>query len=623
MLSARNLSLSYSSKTLLECESFSLLKGEKVALVGYNGEGKSSIFRLIAGELVPDAGSVELPASVRLGYLAQEPYFDPKLSVVDSVKINLRTLLEAISDYEAAALREDNHALATLSSKIELLGGFDVDYRIDKALSKLGIKAREQEIGTLSGGEQRRVDLARVLLSAPDLFLLDEPTNHLDIESIAYLAATLKRQQTPVLFISHDRFFIDEIATRILELDKGHLYSHLPPFSVYIANRLNREQTDERTHHRKEQLLKNELEWLKAGVKARTTKQQARIERTLDLKDEVATRKNLLKNKIMSIESAPDKRLAKSILECVDVGFAYGENILFKDVNLTLSAGFRIGIIGPNGCGKTTLLSLITKQQEPTSGHVKIGPHTHYAVFEQKRKSLNADATLKQVVAPDGDFVFIGERRTHVVSYLEKFLFNASELNRRVSTLSGGEQNRLLLAKLFAISANCLIFDEPTNDLDLTSLAVLEEAILAHQGVALIVSHDRAFLDRVCTHILSFEKENTQSTVQLYEGNYSFYEEHYKIKAAPLPQKIVPVVAAKVAKKKRSYKEEQEYLSLGAKIESAEDELSKLQEILNEGNIFKDDPLAAIELSKQISDLEAKINALYERWQELESINQA
>lgn len=620
MLSASNLSLSYAEKILLNHVSFSLLTGERVALVGYNGEGKSSLFGLITGTQKPDEGKIEMPPHTRIGHLAQEPHFDPNFSVIETVKLGLSELIQKIADFEQAGRDENSDLLSSLMNKIESMGGFDVDHRIEKILMRLGVKARQQKVGTLSGGEQRRVDLARVLLSNPDIFLLDEPTNHLDMDSIGFLAATLKRSHAPLLFISHDRSFVDEVATRIIELDKGSLYSHTPPFEEYVANRLVREESDERTHHRREQLLKNELNWLRAGVKARTTKQNARINRTLELKDDVAARKTALQARVIKIESGPGKRLAKTILECNDVAFAYGERVLFEHLNLNLIGGARIGIIGPNGCGKTTFLSLISGEQSATSGTITRGPHTHVAVFEQNRKSLNPESPLKEIVHPDGDFIFMGERKIHVAAYLEKFLFNPADLNRKVHTLSGGEQNRLLLAKLFTTGANCLIFDEPTNDLDLTSLAVLEEAIISHKGVALIVSHDRAFLDRVCTNILAFVPGENKAEITLYEGNYSYWAEHHQNKKEPDPESIAPVISTpvKTVKRKRSYKEEQEYQQLTQKIEVAERELVASQAILADGAIYRDNPEKAADLARLLGEQERLIEAYYKRWQELE-----
>lgn len=602
MLSAQNISFSYGTRHLLQNLNFSLLTGERVALVGQNGEGKSTFMGILEGLIEPDEGSISMAPSFRIGMLTQEPRFTPGSLVADIV-------VDGCDNIEP--------------------------YQIDEVLNRLCIeKLRNEKIDSLSGGEKRRVDLARVLITKPDILFLDEPTNHLDFESIDYLATRLKRDTTPVLFVSHDRLFVDEVATKIVELHHGKLFTHEPPYANYLENRLVRVDIDKRTSNRKSQLLKTELAWLRAGVKARTTKQKAHIERVYDLKDEVGARKADIQQKQVSISTGEAKRLAKTILEMDYMGFGYlNQQKLFEGLSLKIKRGDRIGIVGPNGSGKTSLLSLVMGKQRPTSGKLKTGPHTKFALFEQHRQSLNQSDTLKQVLCSQGDTVFVGDRSIHISSYLEQYLFDGSDMNRQVKTLSGGEQNRLLLAKLFAQPANFLIFDEPTNDLDATSLAVLEDTLLNLDGAAFIVSHDRSFLDRVCTSIIAFETvpqvdeepSATKSEIFYNVGNYSYYLELKKQRdaAAKISQPKAKVDAPTTKpkpKRKRSYNEEREYKQIENKIGTKEARLEEIQEILNDGKIFAKDRKKSQSLTDEMHALEAEIPTLYDRWAELEGI---
>lgn len=576
MLSANHISLSFGPKLIFNQVSFSLLSGERLALVGQNGAGKSTFLKILAGQLEPDSGSVDKVKGLKIGFLTQEPQLKLDISVEQ-------------------ALRENFHG---------------DDYRIEEVLSRLHIKARSELIRTLSGGERRRVDLARVLLEDPDLFLLDEPTNHLDLSAIKFLVQYFTSTQKPLLFISHDSAFIDEVANRILELDSGKFFTHEASYAQFLENKLVRTDIEGRTLHRKDRLVARELAWLRAGTPARTTKQSARISRAHDLISEVSSEFERTRAREVEIEQTKNKRLAKTILEFKNLSF----KPLFEDLNLIVTNGQRYGILGPNGAGKTTLLSLISGQRTPTSGEIIKGPHTLIIQFDQNRNQLDPNKSLKETLADQGDTVFVADKPLHVASYLERYLFSPSDQNRKVSTLSGGEQNRLLLAKLLKHGANCLLLDEPTNDLDVTTLGVLEETLHAHEGVAFIVSHDRRFLDRVCTSMLVFE----DGKIEVYAGNYTTYE---RLKAeagekSPTYAKAsagTPLTSSLVkTKKKLSYNEQREYAGIQAEILKAETELAQLEQKLS-------DP----EICVQYAELEEKIKTLYDRWQYLESIDKA
>jgi len=461
--------------------------------------------------------------------------------------------------------------------------------------------------------------------------LLDEPTNHLDIGAIQFLADHFTKNRCTLLFVSHDRAFIDEVATRIVELDKGKLYTHDMPYANYLESKLVRELVDERSAHRRERLMAQEIAWLRAGTPARTTKQSARIERAEKLIAQVSDDVIRLKEKRVRLQMNQKSRLGNTVLELDRIGVSYGpQKNLFADLSLKVVPMERFGILGRNGCGKTSLLSIIAGRQEPSQGDIRYGKNTKVLEFDQHRSVLDPEASLKETLADHGDHVFIGDQKMHIASYLEKYLFSPSDMNRKVATLSGGEQNRLMLAKLFRQPANCLLLDEPTNDLDATTLSILEETLLDFEGVVFIVSHDRAFLDRVCTGIIAFEpserKHGALSDVVVYQGDFTTYmrlkaEQEKKDAEAPVTTRAQePVSVRAKSKRKRSYQEDREYTQIEAKIGTLEKEREHLQGIINQGEIFREDPKSAQAHLQRIKDLESEIEKSYARWQELEEI---
>ena len=636
MLHAHNLKLSFGARPIFDDITLTLMPGDRVALVGDNGMGKSTLLNVLAGLEPLDGGAVEC-SGPRIGFLRQIPELNPELSVIETMRLGLKAQIDAIQEHgrlcEELALADNSihpnleKKIALLADKIEHLGGFDHEFRMERVLSRLGVKARDQLIKTLSGGERRRVDLARVLLSAPDVYLLDEPTNHLDIGAIAYLVESFTKISAPLLFVSHDSAFIDDLATRIIELDKGKLFTHDPPFANYLENKLVRELIDERSLHRRERLVVGELAWLRAGTPARTTKQNARIDRAHELIDQCAKDSQDQRVRKVQMSMADSKRLGRTILELEGVGAAFGDRVLFKDLNLKVGSGQRFGILGPNGAGKSTLLAIISQKMTPTIGHMKLGKNTEIMQFDQHREQLDKKATLKETLADHGDYVFVGEERMHIASYLERYLFSPGCANRQVSTLSGGEQNRLLLAKLFRKSANCLLLDEPTNDLDVSSLAVLEEQLLDYPGVVFTVSHDRRFLDKVCNAILAFEpcEDGTaESKIVIYQGNYSTYlalkaqAEAQREKLEKVKEVVAPAKTERVrAKTKRSFKEQREFEAIEGQLEAMESERTKLHEALAQGDMFRQAPELVQEKMERLRVLELEIEERYARWQKL------
>ena len=625
MLQARDLSLSFPQRPLFSGASLAVEKGDRIALVGDNGAGKSTLLSVLAGERAPDEGAVERVRGVRVGLLSQEPKLDPQASVVEVARSGLGDLFPLIDEHARLCAHADvpgaAERIAELGEQIEARGGFDVAHRVETVLSRLGVPLREEPVQALSGGGRRRLDLARLLLSDPDVLLLDEPTNHLDVAGIKFLAERLRAHRGAVLFVSHDRAFIDEVATKIAELDGGKLYPHPVPYADFLENRLTRQDIAERTHQKKERLMARELAWLRAGTPARTTKQTARIERAEQLIDDVKREVHELREKRIELLKTREQRLGKTILEMDEVAVERGGRTLFSGLTLKLVEGERWGVVGPNGTGKTSLLGVIRGDLAPARGTVTRGPHTKIATFDQHRADLDPEATLEETLAADNDHVFVDGKRMHVASWLERFLFQGSDRARRVKTLSGGEQNRLILARLFLQGANCLLLDEPTNDLDVATLQVLESAVRDHEGVVLVVSHDRRFLDRVVTGILAFE----DGVVIPVQGDWTNYErwaaERVAKAAAPAPVVEKAAATRTREKKKRSYKEQREYEEIEANILTAEEKRDALQAELADGTVFRTDPKRAAGLQPALDAANAEVERLYARWAELAELD--
>jgi ATP-binding cassette subfamily F protein uup len=625
MLAVRGLKLAHGAKTVLDDASIVVDDADRVALVGDNGAGKSTWMKVVAGLVKPDDGLVERGRGQTLSLLSQEPQLPGEQSARDIL---------------ADTGREP--------------------WEIDEALSRLAVAEPDKPVRTLSGGQRRRVDLARTLLFDADILLLDEPTNHLDAGAIAWLAERVRAHRGPVVVVSHDRAFLDETCTRVVELARGKLHAYAPPADntttlthSFVEQKLLRDEIATKTQHKKERLWLRELAWLRAGTPARTTKQQARIDRAGELEEWVENEARALREqkRVVGIDGVASKRLGKTILDFQDVALGRGENTLFSGLNLVVTRGQRWGVVGDNGAGKTTLLQAVLTacghddgKRDPVlphKGRLVVGDNTKVLVFDQHRRSLDPEATLEQTLSAENDHVFVpgdGGGRLHVSSYLERFLFDGSDRSRRVKTLSGGEQNRLVLAKLFLGDANVLLLDEPTNDLDVTTLGVLEEALLGHPGCAFIVSHDRRFLDRVATGILAFEKpEPAQpATVTPVLGDWTHYvrtqsDRHRQQKAAAAAATMAATMAAATpastttspktpAKRKRTYKEEQEFHKMEDTILARETRRDEVRAALEDPNLFRADAAKAAKLTDELHALDAEVERLYARWAELSEL---
>ncbi|HSI23603.1 MAG TPA: ATP-binding cassette domain-containing protein [Methylophilaceae bacterium] len=628
-ITLENASLAYGLTPLLDHADFLLDPGERVGLIGRNGTGKSSLLKVIAGESKLDDGTVWRAPGVRLAYVPQEPPLDPEHTVFEAVSEGLGNLRQILIDYHAVshAMGEpdaDTTALLDrmqhLQHELEAQDGWQVQARVETVLSRLSLPA-DTPVSTLSGGWRKRVALARALVAAPEILLMDEPTNHLDLEAIEWLEDMLLDFKGALLYITHDRRFLDRLATRIVELDRGHLTEFKGNFSAYQIKKAELLEV-EATHAAKfDKVLAQEEVWIRQGIKARRTRNEGRVRRLERLRLERAARRERQGNVRLALDAG--ERSGKLVAELTQVNKAFGDRVIIRDFSTRILRGDRIGLLGPNGAGKSTLLKLILGELEADSGEIKRGTNLNIAYFDQMREQLNEEATLADTISPGSDFVEIGNERKHVISYLEDFLFPPQRSRTPVKSLSGGERNRLLLARLFARPANVLVLDEPTNDLDIDTLELLEELLQDFGGTLFLVSHDRAFLENTVTQVIAFEG-NGQLTE--FGGGYDdwrrFSEQRAaeavieKPKAAPPPK---PAVPAKPAQTKLSFKETHELAALPDKIETLETEQNAINAELADPDIYRTDPPRVKLLQARLAALEAELEQIMLRWEDLES----
>ena len=623
LLTLTDAHLAYGHVPLLDGAAISLEAGERVALIGRNGAGKSSLLKILAGLEKPDDGTLQLQTGLRRVYVAQEPLFALGVSVFDAVA-------EGVA--EARALRErferhDAHDdLDAVQTRLEALGGWTWEQRVDEALQRLQLDGA-MAVEALSGGTRKRVALAQALVAAPDLLLLDEPTNHLDITAIEWLQDLLRDWRGALVLVSHDRAFIDAVATRIVELDRGLLRSYPGSFAAYESTKARELEDEALASARADKLLAQEEVWVRKGVEARRTRAVGRVQRLLRLRQQRAERRETLGRVRLELDAGLPP--GKIVAELKDVSMRYGERTLISGFTATLLRGDKVGLIGPNGSGKTTLLKLILGELQPTSGSVRQGTRLQVAYFDQMRAGLDLEATLADTISPGSEWIEIGNARKHVMSYLGDFLFAPERANAPVRTLSGGERNRLLLARLFALPANVLVLDEPTNDLDIDTLELLEELLQAYAGTVFLVSHDRRFLDNVVTSTIAWEGDpaygGRPGLWREYEGGY----EDWKLQRARSrvePPAAAPKAAAAKAdarpaatRNKLSYKEQRELDALPARIEALEAEQKSIQERLAGTDLYTREPQAVPALHARNEAIEAELMQALERWELLGS----
>ena len=627
-----NAYLAFGHHALLDKTSFQLDPGERVGLIGRNGAGKSSLLKVIAGETKLDDGNVWRATSVRIVYVPQEPLLDPKHTVFEAVAEGLGDMQQVLVDYHEVthSMGEADADIDALMEHMQILqheldakDGWGMQAKVETVLSKLSLNP-DTPIASLSGGWRKRVALGRALVADPEVLLLDEPTNHLDLEAIQWLEELLLNFNGGVLFITHDRRFLNRLATRIVELDRGKLTDFVGNYENYLVKK-EELLAVEATHAAKfDKVLAQEEVWIRQGIKARRTRNEGRVRQLEKLRLERAARRERQGNVKLSLDAG--ERSGKLVAELDNVIKAYGDRRLINGFTTRIMRGDRIGLLGPNGIGKTTLLKLILGEEEADSGKIQRGTNMNVAYFDQMREQLDEEATLADTISPGSDFVEIGNERKHVISYLEDFLFPPQRSRSPVKSLSGGERNRLLLARLFARPSNVLVLDEPTNDLDIDTLELLESLLQDFPGTLFLVSHDRAFLENTVTQVIAFEG-NGQLTE--FGGGYDdwlrFTEQRASAisntpKAKAGEQKPADT-STKTVKVKLSYKEQLELAELPEKIEKIETEIAAINSALVDPEIYKTDLEKATALQVQLTELDESLLITIARWEELESKN--
>ena len=623
MINLNNISIAFGHVALLDKIALRINKGERVCLIGRNGEGKSTLLKIINNELMPDQGKVEYQQSLRIARLNQEPEFNPNDTVFHAVAKSLGAIGQLLEEYHDLVQRldhnNDEHLLAqleTVQHRLEAADGWRLEQRVQTVLSKLELPIK-QRLNEMSGGWRRRVALAQVLVTEPDLLLLDEPTNHLDIDAITWLEEILLEWKGGLLFVSHDRRFMQRLATRIIELDRGKLTSYPGDYVTYLRQKQATLEAETTRAAKFDKHLAQEEVWIRQGIKARRTRNEGRVRTLKKLREDRAQRREQMGNIRLKLDSG--ELSGRIVIEAEAVNKHYQNTPLIRDFSTLIMRGDCVGLIGANGVGKTTLLKILLGEIPPDSGTVKHGTKLGIVYFDQLRAQLDPEETVVDAVSQGQEMITINGQQKHVMSYLSDFLFSPARARSPVKSLSGGERNRLLLAHLFTKPANVLVLDEPTNDLDVESLELLEELLSNYSGTLLLVSHDRHFLDNVVTSTLVFEGAGQ---IKEYVGGYQDW----------LAQRTLPSTVASAPKKsppskprqsktrnKLAYKEQRELAELPEKIEQSENELNELQTLVSLPDFYRGDAKQINQTLARIKTIEDELSTLYDRWESLES----
>ncbi|MBB1486083.1 ATP-binding cassette ATPase Uup [Oceanospirillum sediminis] len=636
-------SIAFGHHALLDDASLVIEKGERICIVGRNGAGKSTMLKLVSGEQTIDSGSLWRQPELKIGQLAQDLPDADEDTVFDIVASGVPGLGELVAQYHHLAMSiqsdDDLKKLERLQHELESRDGWALTQRVESIISRLNLPA-DTQMKSLSGGWRRRVALAKALVSEPDLLLLDEPTNHLDIETIAWLEQQIADFRGAVLFITHDRAFLQKIATRIVELDRGQLTIWEGDYAGFLENKAHLLEVEERQNAEFDKKLAQEEAWIRQGIKARRTRNEGRVRALQDLRKERSQRRERQGTAKITLDKAENS--GKLVAELEDVSYSWGDKAIIDKLTTQVMRGDRIGLLGRNGAGKSTLLKLLLGRLEPQSGSLKLGSKLEVAYFDQLRDQLDPERSVMDNVAEGSSSISIGGRDKHVMSYLGDFLFTPERARTPVKALSGGECNRLLLAKLFTKPANMLVMDEPTNDLDVETLELLEELLLNFDGTVLLVSHDRAFMDNVVTGVFAFEGNGI---VREYVGGYSdwvrqggkFPEENAGGEASAAKKDIVSSKETETVKersldkapakssgkaKKLSYKLQRELDQLPAEIERLETELESLHETTSDNNFYQQDQAKVADVLAKLQETEAELEAVMDRWVELEAMQE-
>jgi len=626
IISTSEVTVRYGERAVLDSITLGIQEGERLGLVGRNGAGKTTFLRILAGLQTPDSGEVARQRDLVVSYLPQDFMLDATRNVYENIRDGAKPVLDLIAEFES--LPHDSKRHEDLEHRIQALEGWTLDQRIETAMSHLNCPAGDRRVETLSGGEKRRVAMCRAIVSLPDFLILDEPTNHLDPESIDWVADFLDEFHGTFLVVTHDRYFLDRVVKRMLELYSGKFWSHDGNYTDYLLAKAERQEADATVEHKRQMFLKKELAWVRQGPRAQRSKQKDRFERYYDeaAKDGPAIEED------MELVIPPPPQLGNRTVEVTNLGMTLGGKKLFSGFSYTFENGQRIGVCGRNGLGKTTLLKAIIGQLPPTEGTVKIGQLTKFNYVDQGRLQLNEERTVLDEASDGTEFVIWGDSRISVRSYLKRFLFADDRITTQVKKLSGGERSRLLLAKILKCGGNFLILDEPTNDLDLPTLRVLEEALIAFPGMVLVVSHDRYFLNRVCTNILAFEGDGK---IAHSVGDYDYYlEKKERLAKEQARQAAAFLAASKSAPardtkpggpkpRKLSFKEQRELDGMEAQIHAVEAEVARIEGLFADPEFFRKHAAKVNQLTTELDAAKENVTKLYARWEELEAIKAA
>jgi ATP-binding cassette subfamily F protein uup len=623
LLTALDLGVRYNEHVILDGASLTIREGEHVGLVGRNGSGKSTFLKILAGQQTADRGEITCRRGMIVSYLSQEFTLDPAKNVYENIREGAKHVDDLIAEFEALPAQSKRHE--ELEHRIVALDGWNLDHRLKSAMSNLGVPEGDRRIDSLSGGEKRRVAMCRAIVSRPDFLMLDEPTNHLDPESIEWVVEFLETFPGTFLVVTHDRYFLDRVTQLIVELARGKFYSYDGNYTDYLLAKAGREAAEEAIEHKRQMFLRRELDWVRRGPSARRTKSKSKLDRYF----EIAAQDGPKLEEQMDLVIPPPPQIGNRVVELTNLGMTFGGRMLFSGFNFTFENGQRIGVAGRNGLGKTTLLKCIVGESKPTEGTVKVGQLTRFNYVDQGRIQLRDDRNVYEEVADGAEVVQFGDETLSVRAYLKRFLFTDDRISAQVKYLSGGERSRLLLARILKGGGNFLILDEPTNDLDLPTLRVLEEALVAFTGVICVVSHDRYFLDRVCTDIVAFEGDGkiTHSV-----GNYDYYiEKRGRIAAASetesstrvSPAKAALLKAALARPRKLSFKEARELEGIEAQILAVESEIARIEALFTTPDFHRTHATQTNQLVAELAAVKQQVAQLYARWEELEAIKAA
>ena len=617
ILTALELEVHFGEQIILDKASLSVHTGDRIGLVGRNGAGKSTFLKIISGLVPPGSGEVAKKKNLVIGFLSQEFTLDETSNVYDNILEGAKVETDLIKKYEHAPFDAPNKH--HLEEMILQKDSWNLDKRVNSVIQSLDAPEGIRDVKTLSGGEKRRVALCRALISKPDLLILDEPTNHLDTKSIEWLENFLSSYTGTCIFVTHDRYFLDRIANRIVELSSGTFYSHQGNYTEYLINKTERQIIKEVEEHKRQVFLKRELEWVRRGPRARRTKAKSRLNNFYEVSKQVNDEEELDVELIIP----PAERLGKKVVELKNIGIKLGGKTLFEKFNYNFEAGKKIGVVGHNGAGKTTLLKIILGEIEPSKGKIEVGDNTQFNYVDQARLLLNDEDTVVKAIGEGSETIKFGKYQLSVWTYLKRFLFTDDKINTIVGRLSGGEKSRLTLAKILCAGGNFLMLDEPTNDLDLPTLRILEEALVAFEGCVIIVSHDRYFLNRVCNGILALEGNGE---IYYSEGGYDYYIEKRKQRLneeeQSKPKQGKEEVRVKPRQNKLSFKDARELELIEGKIIEAEAEVEKIEKIFTSPDFYAKYADKTNELNRQLEDAKEKVKLLYTRWEELEKLKQ-